>query len=337
MVEHCRDARYVWNMAVEQANLYRRHLGPTPNHLQRCRQLTEARHEFDWLAAGSQTVQQQALRDFDQGMTNWWAGTHRRPSWRKAGLNEGFRQVALKPDHVQRLNRRWAQVLVPKVGWVRFRWTRAVPADVKSYRVTMDRARPLAHRRGEARTDRRSRRREHRRYRPGRRQHLDAVDRRDDAVPGADRRTPGGAASVPGHARLEAAAGRAAGGREAQGERRRPAQGLGREVLHRHRDAFRPRAHRGPAHRQHGPLGEGDDREPRHERATEGRLEPFDPRPRGACSPGGSATRSATGSSWSLPRLHLSAVLDMRGGGPEQPRAKPSSCARPAGLSSTRT
>lgn len=140
MVEHCRDARYVWNMAVEQANLYRRHLGPTPNHLQRCRQLTEARHEFDWLAAGSQTVQQQALRDFDQGMTNWWAGTHRRPSWRKAGLNEGFRQVALKPDHVQRLNRRWAQVLVPKVGWVRFRWTRAVPADVKSYRVTMDRA-----------------------------------------------------------------------------------------------------------------------------------------------------------------------------------------------------
>jgi putative transposase len=29
---------------------------------------------------------------------------------------------------------------VPKAGWVRFRWSRAVPAGVKSYRVTMDRA-----------------------------------------------------------------------------------------------------------------------------------------------------------------------------------------------------
>jgi putative transposase len=31
-------------------------------------------------------------------------------------------------------------VWVPKVGWVRFRRTRAVPADVKSYRITRDRA-----------------------------------------------------------------------------------------------------------------------------------------------------------------------------------------------------
>jgi hypothetical protein len=29
---------------------------------------------------------------------------------------------------------------VPKVGWVRFRWSRTVPSGVKSYRATMDRA-----------------------------------------------------------------------------------------------------------------------------------------------------------------------------------------------------
>ena len=29
---------------------------------------------------------------------------------------------------------------MPKAGWVRFRWSRAVPAGAKSYRVTMDRA-----------------------------------------------------------------------------------------------------------------------------------------------------------------------------------------------------
>ena len=35
-----------------------------PGYLEQCRQLTAARAEHPWLAGGSQTVQQQALRDF---------------------------------------------------------------------------------------------------------------------------------------------------------------------------------------------------------------------------------------------------------------------------------
>jgi len=85
-------------------------------------------------------VQQQALRDFAQAMQNFFNGTHRRPSWRKAGVHEGFRQVAVRPRHIERLNRRFGRVRVPKLGWVRFRLSRAVPKDVKSYRVTQDRA-----------------------------------------------------------------------------------------------------------------------------------------------------------------------------------------------------
>ncbi len=84
--------------------------------------------------------QQQAVRDHDQAMRNFLAGTHRRPTWRKAGQHEGFRVVAVKPGDVRRLNRNWGQVKVPKAGWVRFRWSRPVPPDVKSYRVTRDRA-----------------------------------------------------------------------------------------------------------------------------------------------------------------------------------------------------
>src|SRR5438034_5057880 len=41
---------------------------------------------------------------------------------------------------VRRLNRKTGEVWVPKAGWVRFRWSRAVPPGTKSYRVTMDRA-----------------------------------------------------------------------------------------------------------------------------------------------------------------------------------------------------
>jgi putative transposase len=55
-------------------------------------------------------------------------------------VHEGFRQVGLKPRHVERLNRRFGRVWVPKVGWVRFHLSRPVPTGVKSYRVTRDRA-----------------------------------------------------------------------------------------------------------------------------------------------------------------------------------------------------
>lgn len=84
-------------------------------------------------------VQQQALRDYAQAMAYYFNGTHRKPTWRKAGRNEGFRVVAVKQEHVQRLSRKVGTVLVPKVGWVRFRWSRAVP-KAKSHRVVLDRA-----------------------------------------------------------------------------------------------------------------------------------------------------------------------------------------------------
>ena len=139
LLAHCRDARYVWNLAVEQ----QRHWQPgrkAPGYGEQAAQLTEARAEYAWIRAGSQTVQQQALRDFAQAMSNFFAGTHRRPTWRKAGVHEGFRQVGLKPRHIERLNRRFGRVWVPKVGWVRFHLSRPVPKGVKSYRVTRDRA-----------------------------------------------------------------------------------------------------------------------------------------------------------------------------------------------------
>ncbi len=139
LAEHCRHARYVWNLAVEQ-QLHWQPGRRTPGYNEQCAQLTAARAEHDWLAAGSQTVQQQALRDFAQAMRNFFGGTHRRPTWRKAGVHEGFRQVAVKPHHVKRLNRRFGRVRVPKVGWVRFRLSRPVPEGVKSYRITHDRA-----------------------------------------------------------------------------------------------------------------------------------------------------------------------------------------------------
>ena len=142
MRDHCGHARYVWNLAVEQHAHWRPGRACAPGYVEQCRQLTEARAEHTWLAAGSQMVQQQALRDFGQAMAAFFdphnpAG---RPGWRKAGRNEGFRIVAVRTGNVRRLSRKTGQVWVPKVGWVRFRWSRPVPSEARSYRVSMDRA-----------------------------------------------------------------------------------------------------------------------------------------------------------------------------------------------------
>ena len=132
------------NLAVEQHAHWRPGRAAAPGYLAQCRQLTGARKEHPWLAAGSQTVQQQALRDFAQAMTACFDPRNpaRRPGWRKAGRDEGFRITGRRGKHweVRRVSRHAGQVRVPKAGWVRFRWSRPVPPGVKSYRVTRDRA-----------------------------------------------------------------------------------------------------------------------------------------------------------------------------------------------------
>jgi putative transposase len=136
---HCAHARFVWNLAVEQQSWWRPGRDRPPGWLEHCRQLTQARAEHAWLAAGSVMVQQQALRDFSRARANYFARTHGKPTWRKAGRDEGFRIVALRLGQVRRLSRHWGQVFVPKAGWVRFRWSRTVPR-ARSFRVKLDRA-----------------------------------------------------------------------------------------------------------------------------------------------------------------------------------------------------
>ncbi|WP_276973276.1 RNA-guided endonuclease InsQ/TnpB family protein, partial [Ferrimicrobium acidiphilum] len=102
--------------------------------------LSEARKE-SWLKEGSAAVQQQALRDLNQAFQNWWKRPDHfgRPTWRKAGINEGF---AVRDLSVRRINRKWGQVFVPKCGRVKFRVTREW-SDIEtasSARVTLDRS-----------------------------------------------------------------------------------------------------------------------------------------------------------------------------------------------------
>jgi hypothetical protein len=52
--DHCSYARYVWNLAVEQHAHWHPGRKGAPGYLEQCRQLTQARAEHPWLAAGCQ-------------------------------------------------------------------------------------------------------------------------------------------------------------------------------------------------------------------------------------------------------------------------------------------
>ena len=122
LVRHCADARYVWNLALEQRDLWVRGRVQKITCNNQMNELSEAR-KATWLKEGSPAVQQQALRDLARAFQNWWKRPDHfgRPPWRKKDTNEGF---AVRDLSVKRINRKWGQVFVPKCGWVKFRVTR---------------------------------------------------------------------------------------------------------------------------------------------------------------------------------------------------------------------
>lgn len=135
---HAGQARFVWNLALEQCEQARR-FGQYADQRAWDRQLAEARQAVDWLGGGSSSVQQAALRDLRQAFRNWWTnpGHFGHPRFRKFGRAEGF---VIRDLTVRKLSRKWATVNVPKCGSIKFRLSRPIPVDAKSARVTLDRS-----------------------------------------------------------------------------------------------------------------------------------------------------------------------------------------------------
>lgn len=65
------------------------------------------------------------------------SGHFRRPTWRSA--KKGHFGFVVRDLTVAKLNRKWAEITVPKSGKVRFRLSRPIPAEAKTARVTLDR------------------------------------------------------------------------------------------------------------------------------------------------------------------------------------------------------
>lgn len=136
MVEHCHHARFVYNIGLEQRSMWHRSKHDRGTHPEygvldadrvttatQMRELTALRGDLDWLRAGSTVVQQAALRDLDRAFSNFFAGRAAYPRFKRRDERAGG--FVVRDLTVHRLNKKWAEVQVPKVGRVRFRLTRA--------------------------------------------------------------------------------------------------------------------------------------------------------------------------------------------------------------------
>lgn len=130
--------RLVWNLALDQRinywRQYQRITGHNLNYVAQARQLKELRAEFDWIAAVSQSAQARALKDLDTAFVRFFRGQGGFPKFKRKGQHDTFsftgREIA-----VERLNRRWGRVKLPKIGWVRLRWTRSIPGSIREAAV----------------------------------------------------------------------------------------------------------------------------------------------------------------------------------------------------------
>lgn len=133
--------RLIYNLALEQRSEHWRNFRAlTGQHLGwafQCRELTELRKQVDWIAAVSQTCQQQVLRDLDKAFGNFFVGRARYPRSRRKGIDDAFRFQG-REIGTRKLNDKWAQVRLPKIGWVKFRDTRPIVGTIKNATISHD-------------------------------------------------------------------------------------------------------------------------------------------------------------------------------------------------------
>lgn len=139
--KHAGVCRLVYNLALEQRrDHYRQFLASTGKHISFASQsaeLTALRAEFDWIRGVTQTAQVQALRDLDRAYQNFFAGVSGYPTPRKKGVNDSFRFLG-REVAFRRLNKSWGMVKLPKIGEVRFRWTRDISGKIKNATISLD-------------------------------------------------------------------------------------------------------------------------------------------------------------------------------------------------------
>jgi putative transposase len=131
-------ARALYNAALEQRRTAYR-MGQRATWAAQDAELSDAKRAHPWLAEPHSDVCQQALRDLDRAFARFFRGEGGYPRFRRKG-RERFRiqNRAKGQIAVRRLSRKVGEVRIPKLGWVRFRWSRQPAGEIKHLTVSCD-------------------------------------------------------------------------------------------------------------------------------------------------------------------------------------------------------
>jgi len=121
------SCRFVKNLAKEQWDLAHRLGTRSPSYTRQSAELKELRDDPElapWLAEAPSQILQQAIRDTNTAYQRFFSGQSSYPTWARKGSRASFRD----PQYVKfrRLSRRWGEVKIQGVGWIRVRAHRAV-------------------------------------------------------------------------------------------------------------------------------------------------------------------------------------------------------------------
>ncbi|GAA4841503.1 transposase [Kitasatospora terrestris] len=126
-------ARAVWNLLHDwwtlagKCPMRRASLALADQHIR------QARIELPWLSVLPAQAAQQVLKQYHRAWINCWEGRAAAPNFKSRLRSRMAVDVPQGRDlQVKRLNRRWGQCRVPKLGLVRFRWIKDLPGVTKS-------------------------------------------------------------------------------------------------------------------------------------------------------------------------------------------------------------
>ncbi|MFJ6485695.1 MULTISPECIES: RNA-guided endonuclease InsQ/TnpB family protein [unclassified Streptomyces] len=132
-------ARALWNVALEQRVYLWEQRRYTLRSVEQCKFLTAARTDLDWMGDLPAQSGQQILRSLDRAYDNFWNPSHSAgfPARKKRGHRLSI-PLPGQAVEVRKLNRKWAEVRLPKLGWLRFRLSRAIGGTVRNATVSRD-------------------------------------------------------------------------------------------------------------------------------------------------------------------------------------------------------
>ena len=138
MLRFCGARRFIYNLGLEQRKLAYSVAGHSPGYARQCEDLKELRNDPDilpWLKEIPQQILQQALKDVEAAFVRFFKGIAYYPRFKS---RNGSRQTFRVPQHVgaHKINRKWAEVKLQGIGWVRYRRSKALDGKLKQATIT---------------------------------------------------------------------------------------------------------------------------------------------------------------------------------------------------------